>query len=94
MSGIRKSDRKNPQKESPPRVEPTYEDVKRKFGIENMTIEEYKSFCELFDKDLYDDISLAKCVEKRISYGGTSVASVEAQIASVRSALNTPDILK
>lgn len=68
--------------------------IERGCVLENLPLERYKSACELFDADLYDDISLAKCVEKRISYGGTSVASVEAQIASVRSALNTPDILK
>ena len=42
---------------------------------------------ELFDSDLYNEISLETCVEKRISEGGTSVASVEAQIAAVRKEL-------
>ena len=37
--------------------------------------------------DLYDAIDLYKCVEKRISQGGTSVASVEAQIQYVREKL-------
>ena len=34
---------------------------------------------------LYNEISLETCVEKRISEGGTSVKSVEAQIEFVKS---------
>ncbi len=55
--------------------------------LENVTLEEYKSFSELFEKDLYEDIDLETCVEKRISEGGTSFASVEKQIAWVRKEL-------
>ena len=65
MSCIRKSDRKNPQKESPPRVEPTYEDVKRKFGIENMTIEEFAVF--LRNSSQWSDVELTtKSVKNHI----------------------------
>ena len=39
------------------------------------------------EKDLYTDIDLATCVEKRTSEGGTSFASVKKQIAYVREAL-------
>ena len=53
--------------------------------LESLPLEAYKSFCEVFDADLYEDISLEACVERRISEGGTSVASVEKQIAWVRS---------
>jgi hypothetical protein len=41
----------------------------------------------LFEQDLYADIDLTACAEKRISEGGTSVASIEAQIAYVRTKL-------
>ena len=37
---------------------------------------------------LYAEIDLKTCVEKRVSEGGTSVASVEAQIAYVNEVLN------
>ncbi|MBQ5777640.1 MAG: argininosuccinate lyase, partial [Oscillospiraceae bacterium] len=53
--------------------------------LETLTLPEYKEFSELFDENLYDEISLETCVEKRISEGGTSVKSVEAQIAYVKS---------
>ena len=52
--------------------------------LETLPLSEYKSFSELFNSDLYGDISLEACVERRISAGGTSVASVKKQIALVR----------
>jgi argininosuccinate lyase len=52
--------------------------------LETLPLETYRTFSDLFDTDLYGEISLTTCVEKRISEGGTSVGSVKAQIASVR----------
>ena len=52
--------------------------------LETLTLAEYKEFSDLFEDDLYQEIDLLTCVEKRISEGGTSVASVEAQIAYVK----------
>ncbi len=56
--------------------------------LEELTLDEYKEFSDLFENDLYDEISLETCVEKRISEGGTSVKSVEAQISYVKSKIN------
>ena len=52
--------------------------------LENLPLTIYKQFSELFEEDLYNDINLLTCVEKRISQGGTSVASVEAQMKYVK----------
>ena len=52
--------------------------------LETLPLDEYQKYSELFAEDLYIDIDLLTCVEKRISEGGTSVASVEAQIAYVK----------
>ena len=52
--------------------------------LETLPLNEYRKYSELFEEDLYNDIDLLICVEKRISEGGTSVASVEAQIAYVK----------
>ena len=52
--------------------------------LETMTIEEYKTFSPLFESDVFDEISLETCVNKRNSLGGTSVQSVEKQINYVR----------
>ncbi len=55
--------------------------------LEELPLEVYKSFSELFEEDLYNDIDLTTCAQKRISEGGTSVKSVENQIAFIRSRL-------
>ena len=54
---------------------------------QELPLETYLGFSELFDETLYDAISLRTCVETRISEGGTSLASVQAQIAYVKEAL-------
>ncbi|MCR4832886.1 MAG: argininosuccinate lyase [Butyrivibrio sp.] len=38
-------------------------------AIDDMTIDELKSFCDKFDADVYDAISLKTCVEKRLTLG-------------------------
>ena len=55
--------------------------------LEELPLDTYKTFSDLFDTDLYQDIDLVTCVEKRISEGGTSTASVKKQIAYVREVL-------
>lgn len=52
--------------------------------LETLPLEEYKKYSDLFDDDLYNDISLKTCVEKRISLGGTSPKSVLEQIKLVK----------
>ena len=50
-------------------------------------LEKYKEYSEIFENDLYEEIDLRTCVEKRISLGGTSIGSVEAQIKYVKETL-------
>ncbi|MBR0442869.1 MAG: argininosuccinate lyase [Clostridia bacterium] len=57
--------------------------------LETLTLDEYRAYSELFDEDIFNEIDLNTCVEKRISEGGTSLRSVEAQIAYVREKLST-----
>jgi argininosuccinate lyase len=49
-------------------------------GVDDMSLEDYKSHSELFAEDLYEEISLKTCVSKRISEGATGYKSVEKQI--------------
>ncbi len=51
--------------------------------LEDMTLDEYKSFSCNFEDDLYDAISLESCVSRRISEGSTGPSSVAAQIEIV-----------
>ena len=56
--------------------------------LETVPMEKYKEFDESFDQDLYNEISLKTCVEKRISAGGTGEKSVEKQIEYLTEFLN------
>ena len=61
--------------------------IEKRIVLDNLPLEAYKAHSDIFEDDLYKEISLETCVEKRISKGGTSVSSVEAQIAWVRKEL-------
>ena len=56
--------------------------------LETVPMEKFKEFDESFDGDLYNEISLKTCVEKRISAGGTGEKSVEKQIEYLTEFLN------
>ena len=51
--------------------------------LEELPINKYKEYSELFDSDLYQEISLETCVAKRISAGSTGYESVKKQIEYV-----------
>ena len=55
--------------------------------LEDLPLETYKQYSQLFEADLYHDIDLGVCVEKRLSEGGTSTASVKKQIEFVKNQL-------
>ena len=55
--------------------------------LEELELAIYQSYSDLFESDLYDHIDLMTCMEKRGSEGGTSTASVQKQIAYVKSKL-------
>ena len=56
--------------------------IARGIVLEDMTLDEYQKYSELFSEDLYEEISLKTCVAKRISEGATGYASVEIQLQS------------
>jgi argininosuccinate lyase len=55
--------------------------------LEGLSLEEYREASPLIEADVYEHMDLDTCVSKRVSAGGTSVQSVEAQIAAARRAL-------
>ncbi len=61
--------------------------IDKKCVLDSLPLDAYRAHSDMFEDDLYDEISLETCVSKRISEGGTSVASVEAQISYVREEL-------
>ena len=52
--------------------------------LDTVSMEEYKQFSDVFEDDLYDEISLETCVNKRTSAGGTGPQSVETQIKFIK----------
>ena len=61
--------------------------IENKTILEDLPLEKYKEYSELFEEDVYADIDLTTCVNKRVSVGGTSVESVEMQIKFVKEKL-------
>ncbi len=61
--------------------------IEKKTVLDELPLEAYKAHSELFDTDLYHEISLETCVEKRISAGGTCVESVNMQLKTIRELL-------
>ncbi len=61
--------------------------IKNNLVLETMSLEKYKTYWAEFEADLFEEISLANCVKKRISEGGTSVESVEKQIEYIKNLL-------
>ena len=61
--------------------------IEKNTVLDTLSLDEYKKHSDIFENDLYNEISLETCVEKRISEGGTSVSSVEKQIQWVKKEL-------
>ena len=54
--------------------------IEKNTVLEALSLEEYKQFHHLFEEDVFEAIDLRRCVESRISAGGTNPASIEVQI--------------
>ena len=61
--------------------------VKESKTLDEVTLDEYKAFSEVFSEDLYEEISLETCIRKRISRGSTGYGAVTEQIAYVEAEL-------
>ena len=58
--------------------------VERGAALEDLTLEEFRAYSPVFESDLYDAISLEKCVERRTSAGGASPVNIAAQLDYLR----------
>ena len=61
--------------------------IRRDLTLESFPLDAYRTYSPLFEEDIYQEIDIENCVEKRSSKGGTSSASVEEQIAWIRTQL-------
>lgn len=58
-------------------------------ALEDLTLEEFKSFSPLIENDVYDAISLETCVNGRTVYGGPAKEAVEKAISNAKDFLKT-----
>lgn len=49
--------------------------------LDDLTLEQFKKYSPLIEEDVFKEISVKSCVERRDSYGGTSPASADVQLA-------------
>ncbi|WP_300330068.1 argininosuccinate lyase [Fusobacterium sp.] len=52
-------------------------------SLEEMNLEEYKNFSDLFEEDIYNEINIENCVEKRTTKGGPAEKSISLHIEDV-----------
>ena len=62
--------------------------IKKNCVLDEYPLSDYQAFSPLFAEDLYSEISLEACVQKRCSEGGASPKSVRAQIVQMKEFLN------
>lgn len=62
--------------------------IKEDKVLEDISLEQYKNLSDLFEEDVYNEISLQTCINKRNSEGGTSPKSVEKQIEKLKKSFN------
>ena len=61
--------------------------IEKNTVLDDLPLQEYQKYSDLFAEDLYKEIALETCVEKRNSFGGASPKSVREQIAWVKAQL-------
>ncbi len=62
--------------------------IEKNTVLDNLSLEEYRAHSDLFDEDLFEEISLETCIRKRISAGSTGYESVKKQIEYVTEFIN------
>ena len=61
----------------------------KKIAIDDMKLEEFHKFSDVFKDDILSEITIENCVNKRNSFGGTSIKNVEMQIENGKKFLET-----
>ena len=58
--------------------------IDKDIAIDDLSMEEFKNFSPIFEKDIYNTIDLLTCVEERSVIGGPSSSSVKIQIEALK----------
>ncbi len=57
--------------------------INKGIAIEEMTMDEFKSFSPAFEEDIYEKIDIRNCIKAKKSKGSTSFASVKKQLEDI-----------
>ena len=57
--------------------------INKGIAIEEMTMDEFKSFSPEFEDDIYEKIAVRSCIKAKKSKGSTSFDSVKQQLADI-----------
>ncbi|NCA66428.1 MAG: argininosuccinate lyase [Clostridia bacterium] len=58
--------------------------IENKKTLSTLSLEKYKGFSPLFEKDIYTAVDLLECVERRTSLGAPSAAATLLQLAAIK----------
>ena len=58
--------------------------IQKGVALDDLTMEEFQSFSEAFEEDIYDAISIENCIKAKKSEGSTSFESVRKQLADIK----------
>ena len=58
--------------------------INKDIAIEDMSMDEFKSFSPEFDEDIYEKIDIRNCIKAKKSKGSTSFDSVKEQIENIK----------
>lgn len=61
--------------------------IANNFTLNNLTLDKYKQFSKVFERDIYHAISLQTCIQSRNSYGSVSDNCIKEQIAQIQKVL-------
>ena len=59
--------------------------IDKNIVLEDVPLEVFKEYSNLFDMDVYKEINIERCTFKRTSQGASAIESIEAQIKALRS---------
>ena len=51
--------------------------IEKKKALDDLSLEEFRSVCPVFDQDIYDAISMKACVEKRVTTGAPGAEAMK-----------------
>ena len=51
--------------------------IEKKKALDDLSLEEFRSVCPVFDQDIYDAISMKTCVEKRVTTGAPGAVAMK-----------------